>query len=122
MDGVAPGTPMRIRAGGLVPVCRTAPRNEAIDITLVPGRSVLLQFSAPDMASLGSDAASLVGVSSSDCPIPLASFNYAKVPTSENEPSRFMIHNFPSVDGFVLATPERRQQMIVPESGIINVR
>ena len=71
LDGLPPGTQLRIRSAGFAPVCRTVRLNENVSATLTEGRPLTLQL--PTGMTLADMALIRVsGLAGSDCPLNLA--------------------------------------------------
>lgn len=90
LTGVPPGAMLYVTAPGLVPSCRFAAMSN-IEVTLAKGQPAVIQFPF----AVPQPAGYLVGVPGSECPVPMALFQSAAVPSDSTRP-RFAIDQFPS--------------------------
>lgn len=91
LRGVPPGVDLQIHVPApYIPTCRRLPVGERLEITAQVGRAVLADFAR---AGVAGPVGNLLGVESSDCPVPLASFDYRR-PVVDKEVGVFS--NFPN--------------------------
>jgi len=116
LEGVAPGTKLRVSGRGLVPVCRVVPRDGDAEVILGIGRATVLW-----LEKLGSTAASVIlnGIlvfPGSDCPIPLTEFGAIQVTGTD---LRIRVDRLPSVDGIRLVTSDGVYQLSWSADGTV---
>jgi hypothetical protein len=127
LQAVVPGTPLLILpAQGFVPLCRTVALNQTLEILASRGRTVTVQLPTRNMPTLDFRAGSLLGIPGADCPVGLSSFEFEKLPTSEDQPSRFVIFNFPTSDSLILRSrgrnQPRNQPVLIADDGVVTLR
>jgi hypothetical protein len=118
LSDLPPGAPAIVRADGFSATCRRLSPSEDVRIVLTRGISIKMRFdSLPTKGLL--EAATLAGMTNSDCPVPLTAFNPQRVDGTQFV---FAIANFPEAGSLLLTTPSGSQTIAFSEPGVILVR
>jgi hypothetical protein len=118
LNSVARGTPLRIRAPGLVPTCRLAPGEGVLAVVLRRGRPVVLEFSRPTTPTPG-----YLLLDGSECPVPLSLFEAHALPPAHDGVARTRVENFPPAGGvtFLWMPTGERQALVVAEGDRVRI-